>query len=64
MATQFIQRVADFFVFAVTTQIDVENVLPVLLLRGTRLDLRHVDLELIKRLQGTHQSPRFVLNGE
>ena len=47
-----------------TRQVDVENVLPILSLGWARFDFRHVDVELIERLQRFHQRTRTVVDGE
>jgi hypothetical protein len=61
---QFLESIGDFVILAMAAEIDVEDVFPVLLFRGARLDFRHVDFELVEGLQGADEGTGFVLDGE
>lgn len=54
----------DVFVFAVAGEIDVEDVFPVLALRGAGFDLGEVDMEVLESLEGADEGARAVVDGE
>jgi hypothetical protein len=58
------ESIADFGVLAMTGEIDIENVLPVLLFGGTGFNLGHVDLEGIEGLKGFNERARSVVDGK
>lgn len=64
MSFEGVEGVADFLVVAMASQIDVEDVFPVLLLGGAGFDLGHVDFEGIEGLEGLDEGAGSVVDGE